>query len=158
MEDGIVLQHIGIVHNDIAEPDRSIVWEDLLSDVVLRDDLRPALEGLEEFSHIWVLFAFQPGRLGAPLAGPGSLTLHPMGRADLPEVGVLATRSPHRPTPIGMTAVPLLGREGATLRVRGLDAANGTPVLDVKPYLTNGDCLPAATAAPWALRLWSEAR
>ncbi len=154
MDDEITLRPIGVVRNEVAEPDRSIVWEELPSEVVLRDELLPALEGLEEFSHIWVLFAFQSERLGPPSAGTGALTLHPMGRADLPEVGVLATRSPRRPTPLGLTAVPLLRRDGTTLHVRGLDAANGTPVLDVKPYLTNGDCLPGASAAPWALRLW----
>jgi len=70
-------------------------------------------------------------------------------------VGILATRSPVRPNPLAMTAVALLGREGRLLRVRGLDACKGTPVLDVKPYLRRGDLVPEATRPPWLEQLWA---
>jgi tRNA (Thr-GGU) A37 N-methylase len=72
----------------------------------------------------------------------------------MPLVGLFATRSPHRPCPIGITAVRLLARQGARLRVEGLDANEGTPVLDIKPYLRRGDLIPEATAPDWLERLW----
>lgn len=62
------------------------------------------------------------------------MKVHPRGRVDIEEVGVFATRSPHRPNPIGLTLVKLLSKKGRTLTVRGLDAYDGTPVLDIKPY------------------------
>jgi len=62
------------------------------------------------------------------------LQAHPLGRVELPAVGVLATRAPTRPNPIGLTLVEIVKREDNILWVRGLDAFNGTPVLDIKPY------------------------
>jgi tRNA (Thr-GGU) A37 N-methylase len=82
------------------------------------------------------------------------LKVHPEGRPELPEVGVLATRSPRRPTPIAMTAVRLLERRGNVLVVRGLDALDATPVLDIKPYLVRGDSIAEATVPDWLQRLW----
>jgi len=148
-ESALVLQPIGVVRNSVAVLDRPINWEDVISTVVVHDTMATALDGLEEFSHLWVLFAFQRERVSDGADARPRLREHPMGRADLPEVGVLATRSPRRPTPLGMTAVRLLAREGPTLRVQGLDAADGTPVLDLKPYLPLGDCIPAAVIAAW---------
>lgn len=144
-----MLQPIGVVRNSVAVLDRSINWEDVISTVVVHDTMATALDGLEEFSHLWVLFAFQRERVNDGGDVWPRLREHPMGRADLPEVGVLATRSPGCPAPLGMTAVRLLAREGPTLRVQGLDAADGTPVLDLKPYLPMGDCIPAAVTAAW---------
>jgi tRNA (Thr-GGU) A37 N-methylase len=72
----------------------------------------------------------------------------------LPLVGVFATRSPKRPNPIAITVVPLLRLEGNVLHVKGLDMADGTPVLDIKPYLTRGDRVEDARVAEWLHRLW----
>jgi tRNA-Thr(GGU) m(6)t(6)A37 methyltransferase TsaA len=109
-----------------------------------------ALEGIEGFSHVWILWWLD--RSGPP---PDDLRVHPERREELPLVGILATRSPVRPNPLAMTAVALLGREGRLLRVRGLDACKGTPVLDVKPYLRRGDLVPEATMPPWLEQLWA---
>jgi tRNA (Thr-GGU) A37 N-methylase len=73
----------------------------------------------------------------------------------LPLVGVFATRSPKRPNPIALTVVPLLRRQGNALVVKRLDMADGTPVLDIKPYLTNGDRIEQARVAGWLRRLWN---
>ena len=69
-------------------------------------------------------------------------------------MGIFATRSPRRPNPITMTVVRLLGCEGNRLRVEGLDACLGTPVLDIKPYLRRGDLHPEATMPAWIEELW----
>lgn len=108
-----------------------------------------ALEGIEGFSHIWVVWWID--RFEDP---PTALRVHPEGRSDMPLVGVFATRSPRRPCPIGLTAVRLVAREGVRLRVEGLDAFEGTLVLDIKPYLRRGDLIPGAGAPDWLERLW----
>lgn len=90
-------------------------------------DLEEGLKDIEGFSHLYVLWAFHRSE-GFELVGvPPS--------DDRPH-GVFATRSPRRPNPIGLTVVELLGREGCRLRVRGVDMLDGTPLLDVKPYLS----------------------
>ncbi|MBI3996646.1 MAG: tRNA (N6-threonylcarbamoyladenosine(37)-N6)-methyltransferase TrmO [Candidatus Omnitrophica bacterium] len=85
------------------------------------------LQGIEDFSHIIVLFWLHQAR-------KPELRIHPKGFKELPKLGFLATRTPHRPNPIGVTVVRLLKRRGSRLRVEGLDAWNGTPVFDIKPY------------------------
>jgi tRNA-Thr(GGU) m(6)t(6)A37 methyltransferase TsaA len=73
-----------------------------------------------------------------------------MGDPALPLLGIFATRTQLRPNPIGVSVVPLLARKGNVLRVRGLDAIDGTPVLDVKPYIPHYDSVPQATIPAWA--------
>ena len=85
------------------------------------------LEGIEGFSHLIVLFWLHQARRP-------ELRIHPKDLKTLSKIGFLATRTPHRPNPIGMTVVRLLKRRGSRLRVEGLDAWEGTPILDVKPY------------------------
>ncbi len=97
-----------------------------------------ALRGLEGFSRIWILFVFHRSEGWKPLVQP------PRG----PRIkrGVLATRSPHRPNPLGLSAVELVAVEGRRLRVRGLDLLDGTPILDLKPYVPYADAFPEARA------------
>ena len=108
-----------------------------------------ALDGIEEFSHIWILWWIDS--YDHP---PTSRHVHPERRLELPLVGLFATRSPHRPCPVGLTAVRLLGRDGNRLVVQGLDAYEGTPILDIKPYLRRGDLIPEATMPGWLETLW----
>ena len=97
-----------------------------------------ALRGLEGFDRVWLLYVFHMNEGWSPMVRP------PRG----PRVkrGVLATRSPHRPCPIGLSAVELVAVEGRTLRVRCVDLLDGTPVLDVKPYVPYADAFPTARA------------
>jgi len=94
----------------------------------LRADLEPGLQDIEGFSHLVVLWVFDRAE------GHELLTRPPLD----PDVhhGVFTTRSPFRPNPIALTVVELLGREGPSLRVRGVDMLDGTPILDIKPYLS----------------------
>jgi tRNA-Thr(GGU) m(6)t(6)A37 methyltransferase TsaA len=92
--------------------------------------LTKALEGLEGFSHVYVLFYMHE----IPAEEARALKVHPKGRTDLPLVGVFATRSAYRPNPVGLTLVQLIERKENVLVVKGLDALDGTPVLDVKPF------------------------
>lgn len=119
------------------------------SEITINAAWSEALDGLEGFSHIWVVWWID--RFDEP---PERLHVHPEGRKDMPLVGLFATRSPHRPCPIGITAVRLLGCKGRRLLVEGLDAFEGTRVLDIKPYLRRGDLIPEAGAPEWLERLW----
>jgi tRNA-Thr(GGU) m(6)t(6)A37 methyltransferase TsaA len=115
-----------------------------------RDDaLRAALKGIEGFSHLWVLYVFHA--TGAESWRP-TVRAPRLGGAQ--KVGVLASRSPHRPNPIGMSVMELLRAdldhpEGPRLEVRGVDLLDGSPVLDVKPYLPYADAVRGARSG-WA--------
>jgi tRNA-Thr(GGU) m(6)t(6)A37 methyltransferase TsaA len=83
------------------------------------------------------------------------MKVHPRGREDMPLLGVFATRTPYRPNPIGLTLVELMKVEGNVLTVRGLDAFDGTPVLDIKPF-DYWDIAEAARVPEWWTRLKEE--
>lgn len=94
----------------------------------IRPEFRLGLTDIEGFSHLIVIWEFDRAEGFSLVGAPPS--------DDRPH-GVFATRSPRRPNPIGLTVVELLSREGAVLRVRGVDMLDGTPILDIKPYLSN---------------------
>lgn len=127
------MKPVGVVRNTVDQPIHD-GWQGLVSEIVVSPELADALHRLEEFSHLVIVFWIDR----APPEKP--LRLHPRGNPDLPLMGVFATRSPVRPNPIGITDVELLEVKGNVLRVRGLDALNGTPVLDIKPYLPPAYC------------------
>jgi len=143
----VSLRPIGVVRNNVFQPMME-GWEDIRSDLIFRDDLMPALDGVDQYSHIIVVFAFH-----LVPDDERVLRLHPGGDPALPEQGVLATRSQRRPNPVGVAIVPLLRRRRNVLRVAGLDAVDGTPVLDIKPYLPPYDSVPDARLPEWATRL-----
>lgn len=91
-------------------------------------ELEDGLKDIEGFSHLFVIWVFHRAH-GCELVGTPPSDDRPHG--------VFATRSPRRPNPIGLTVVELLGRDRRRLRVRGVDMLDGTPVLDIKPYLSN---------------------
>jgi tRNA-Thr(GGU) m(6)t(6)A37 methyltransferase TsaA len=100
------------------------------SEIVILPEFAAALDGVTEYSHLYVLFWLHE----ITDEKRQTLKVHPRGRNDLPLVGVFAVRTNLRPNPIGLTVVELLKVEGNILTVRGLDAFNDTPVIDIKPY------------------------
>jgi len=141
----MTVKAIGTVRNDVKQaPGAGYEWEKVVSDIVVDSSLSEALDGLEEFSHIIVLYWMHQ-------AGTGRVPnkVHPRGKQELPLVGLFATRSPHRPNPIGKATVRLLQRRGNTLKVEGLDAIDGTPVIDIKPYIPGYDAPTDAKVPPW---------
>jgi tRNA-Thr(GGU) m(6)t(6)A37 methyltransferase TsaA len=117
---------IGRVQNEFDEPASSDLLRAAVSRIVLDPPLAEGLTGLEPGAQVMVVFVFHR-------ATGYELLQHPRGDLARPKRGVFALRSPHRPNPIGVTVAELLGAEGNVLVVRGLDAINGTPVLDIKP-------------------------
>lgn len=95
------------------------------------------IQDLDGFERLWLVFAFHLSEGWASSVKP------PRGG---PKRGVLATRSPHRPNAIGLSAVELVAIEGRTLHLRGVDLLDGTPVLDIKPYVPYADAFPDARA------------
>ncbi len=148
-QNSINLAPIGRVINDIEYPSH-VKWETITSEVVIAPQLVEALDGIDGFSHIVIIFYLDK----VDEDRHSLLKVHPENKEELPLVGVFATRSPVRPNPIGITAVKLLEREENVLKVLGLDAYDGTPVLDVKPYLRRGDLVKEATMPDWLLSLW----
>jgi tRNA (adenine37-N6)-methyltransferase len=117
---------------------RAAVEDDTWGDVVSRIELDTgvveptATRGLGDFSHVEVVYLFDR-------VDPASVCIgarHPRGRRDWPEVGILAQRAKDRPNRIGTTVCELVSAAGRSIEVLGLDAIDGTPVLDVKPYMT----------------------
>ena len=136
---------IGVVKNGVSETPKRPHWQrDTFSELIIDPKWEAGLEGLEEFSHIIVLFLFDRVKQEEV-----QLKVHPMHREDLPVTGLFATRTPNRPNPIGETVVPVIERNGNILRVKGLDALDGTPILDIKPYLRSGDLIPDASEPSW---------
>ena len=103
-----------------------------------------ALRGIEDFSHLWLIWAFD--RTERETWSP---TVRPPRLGGNRRVGVFATRSPYRPNPVGLSCVRLVGvkqgSEGTVLKVAGADLVNGTPIYDIKPYLPYADCRTDAT-------------
>jgi tRNA-Thr(GGU) m(6)t(6)A37 methyltransferase TsaA len=140
----------------MSAPRQGTLSKGVLSQIVLFDDprLEHALDGIEAWSHLWVLFWFDRDPHFSPKVQP------PRSARRL---GVFATRSPHRPNPIGLTAARLVRREGKTLWLDGLDLLDDTGVLDLKPYVPYADRLEDANqgwlevegAGAWELG-WSE--
>jgi tRNA-Thr(GGU) m(6)t(6)A37 methyltransferase TsaA len=100
----------------------------LVSRIVLRKDLVKALDGVAEFSHVIIIYWMHK------ISNAERKSVHGGGRREMPPVGVFACRGPIRPNPIGLTVVELVKHEENVLWVRGLDALDSTPVLDIKPY------------------------
>ena len=132
------------MHTEFKErgqaPRQGAVMPDSQGTAIIHDEFADGLADIEGFSHIWVLFlADRTEGYSLDVTPPGESRPH----------GLFATRTPNRPNPIGMTLVELAEREGNVLHVRGVDMLDGTPILDIKPYLANIDSRPD-TRAGWA--------
>lgn len=147
MEEGRTLKVIARIHTDFPTkfgiPRQSGLVEELVGEVTFEPTYRQpeALMGLEEYSHLWLLWDFsQVQREG------WTATVHPPRLGGKEKRGVFATRSPFRPNPIGLSCVKLLkviteGEDAPKLLVAGADLMDGTPIYDIKPYLPYADCI-----------------
>ena len=141
-----VFHPIGRVSNEVKEPIHE-GWEEIDSRLIIKPELAEGLDGVEGFSHLLIIFWLDR----VPPEKREVRRLHPRDRQDLPLVGVFATRTQYRPNPIGVSVVRLIRRRGNVLEVRGLDAIDGTPILDLKPYLPHYDAV-QARLPEWAVR------
>ncbi len=163
----INLKPVGVVRSDIGEPSLVARSGDLdwkhedqtpshsdknVSEIIIYPEYEDLLDGIDDFSHMLVLYWAHK----VDAAGRSFTRVHPIGRKDLPLVGVFASCSPARPNPILAIAVKLLKRNGPTLRVAGLDAVDGSPVLDIKPYLPSYYSVKDARLSAWMNQILDE--
>lgn len=149
----ITLKPIGRVRNSIRCFKRE-GWESVISEIIIDPQYREALEGIEDYSHILVLFWISRLRP----AQRKIKKIHPKSRPDLPLVGIFATRTQYRPNPIGLTLVKLISRKENVLKVKGLDALQGTPVIDIKPISPQKEFLRKYRVPNWYDKLWRKPR
>lgn len=147
----ITTQVIARMHSDFATkfgiPRQSGLVEELQSAIVFEPEFRnaDALRGIEEFSHLWIIWQFSEA-----VRQRWSPTVRPPRLGGNTRMGVFATRSPFRPNNLGLSCVRLLGVEhtskyGTVLHVGGADLMDGTPIFDIKPYIPYSDCKPEAS-------------
>jgi tRNA-Thr(GGU) m(6)t(6)A37 methyltransferase TsaA len=149
----VTLDPIGIVHSPIHEP-----LDDVWGGLTARIELDPSrfsadsLVGLDAFSHVEIVFVFD--RVADDEIHLGAR--HPRGRTDWPKIGIFAQRGKNRPNRIGITICRLLSVHDLTIEVEGLDAIDGTPVLDIKPYLREFAPRGEIHQPGWATELMSQ--
>ena len=125
----IVMKPIGYVQNDI-ENKKDVSWGNDVSTIMLNEEYYSGLYGLEDFSHVTILYYLDQ----AIFDRTKHLQRRPQNRDDMPLVGIFSQRGKDRPNQIGMTSVQIVSVTDQCLTVKGLDAIDGTPVLDIKPY------------------------
>ncbi len=156
----MMLRSVGFVKSPLKEPSLAaahgdLSWRgrveraaeewDIVSEIVIDAAFTGILDGVDEFSHVLVLYWAHL----VSEAGRSIMKAHPMGRKDLPLVGIFTTCSPARPNPICATVVKLLEHNGNLLTVKGLDAVDGSPVLDIKPYNPSYYPVGEVRISPW---------
>lgn len=152
MSDELLLKPIGILRSCYPDKFGTPRQPGLVPQATAELEIRPefqgefALEGLQEFSHVWLIFGFHRNTNGSKYRPK----VHPP-RLEGKSIGVFATRSPHRPNPLGLSLVKLEKVEGRRLWLSGIDMIDGTPIYDVKPYLPEVESRPGATAG-WSDR------
>ena len=125
----IVMKPISFVRNEVINK-KDVSWGNDSSLIVLEEQYKSGLKGLEDFSHAIILFYLDK----AKYEKEKHLQRRPQNRDDMPLIGIFSQRGKDRPNQIGMTSVEIVSVSDDTLVVKGLDAVDGTPVLDIKPY------------------------
>jgi tRNA-Thr(GGU) m(6)t(6)A37 methyltransferase TsaA len=166
-ESGITLRQVGVVKSPLKEPtvaagsgdvswkmraERAAEERNVVSEIAIDAAFTGILDGIEDFSHILVLYWAHR----VPEEGRSIIKAHPMGRKDLPLVGIFATCSPARPNPLCAIVVRLIEHSGNCLKVEGLDAVDGSPVIDIKPYNPSYYHVGAAKIPAWLKQIHRE--
>jgi len=171
MPDSITLRPVGIIRNKVREPFLSAGDGDIemrggidavradireshqdISEIIINKGIMDILDGIEEYSHLVVLYWAHR----VPDQSRLLTRVHPMGRKDYPLAGIFATCSPVRPNPVLMTVVQLRGRRENVLQVSGLDAVDGSPIIDIKPYIKESYSQSEVIVPEWMERLCQE--
>jgi tRNA-Thr(GGU) m(6)t(6)A37 methyltransferase TsaA len=136
---------IGVVRNAIKEPGRRSDLQEITSDVVLYPEYAEGLDNLDKYSHAIVIYEFHIDNK----PGPKPMKQHSHNQESLPLVGIFALRGSNRPNRIGLCMTKIVKIEGGKMTVTGLDAIDGSPVIDIKPYIPRIDSVADAKIAPW---------
>ena len=142
------IEPVGVVRSPVTEA-LDERWGDVVAEIHLLPQLAPGLKGIEQWSHVMVVYSMHEASFDLA----SDLVHRPRGRADMPELGVFAQRERVRPNGIGVSAAEIVGVADNVLTVRRLDAIDGTPVLDIKPWAEVYDNVAGALTPIWFLRL-----
>lgn len=144
----IEFNSIGIVSN-LVENKKDTSWGNDVSQIVIDEQYEQGLIGLSEFSHLIVVYYLDKANFNIEK----HLIRRPQSREDMPMVGILSQRAKDRPNPIGITSVEIVAVNKNIVTVKGLDAINNTPVLDIKPYYPMYDSRVNTVIPEWVERL-----
>ncbi len=139
---------IAMVSNEV-ENKKDILWGNDVSAIILEPEYAGGLKGLEDFTHAIIIYFLDKANFDISK----HLQRRPQNRKDMPSVGIFSQRGKDRPNQIGVTAVQIVSVSENSLIVKGFDAINGTPVLDIKPYYPVYDCKCDAEIPEWVNRL-----
>lgn len=139
---------IGTVRN-LIQNKKDKGWGNDVSQIIIDEQYQNGLIGLSEFSHLIVVYFLDKASFNME----EHLIRRPQNRDDMPMVGILSQRAKDRPNPIGITAVEVVTVEKNIITVKGLDAIDSTPILDIKPYYPMYDCKENAVVPDWVQRL-----
>ena len=148
MSNSYEISAVGIVRSSRSEPDDDS-WDEETSHIEMVDpfDSR-SLMGLKSFSHCIVVYVFDNA-----VWDESKMSRHPRGNKDWPEVGIFSQRAKDRPNRLGVTVCRILEVSGSTLRLAGLDAIDGTPVVDIKPWMAEFGPRGDVTQPSWSTEL-----
>lgn len=130
----IIMHPIGYVKNNVKSK-KDTSWGENVSTIILSEKYYTGLKGIEDFSHAIIIYYLDQ----AVYESEKHLQRRPQNREDMPLVGIFSQRGKDRPNKIGTTSVQIVSADDKSLEVRGLDAIDGTPVLDIKPYYPSYD-------------------
>ncbi|MFV0394270.1 MAG: tRNA (N6-threonylcarbamoyladenosine(37)-N6)-methyltransferase TrmO [Coprobacillaceae bacterium] len=135
---------IGYVKNEIRRR-KDEAWGKEISDIIIDIDLQDGMHGLEDFSHAVIIYHLNQ----ANFKKEDHLQRRPQNRKDMPKDGIFSQRAKNRPNQLGMTTVEICRITDNILTVKGLDAIDGTPILDIKPYYPQYDCKENVKVPSW---------
>jgi tRNA-Thr(GGU) m(6)t(6)A37 methyltransferase TsaA len=141
----INLKPIGYAKNNVKEP-RFGNFDNEITEIVLDEKFTDALTGIDEYSHIIIVFWMDKIKTQV-------ITHRPQGNPEVPIVGIFSCRCPPRPNPIAQTTVKLVGHEKNIIKVKGLDILDGSPIIDIKPYWPQYDKVEEGIIPDWVYKL-----
>ena len=145
-KNGIIrIKPLGYARNSIKKPTLP-GWKDIISEIVVDKKYAKGLDGIEDYSHIIVVYWMDKEK-------ECHLKHYPQGRKDVPYVGIFACRCPQRPNPIGISTTEIISIKDNTIKVKGLDVIDNTPILDIKPYTQQYDSALNAKVPEWVNKL-----
>lgn len=151
MNDQFIVKPVGVVRSSRSQPDDDY-WDAETATIELLEPFgERAVAGLETFSHCIVLYVFDRASWDE-----SRMSRRPRGNPDWPEVGIFAQRAKDRPNQLGVTVCRILSVEGKSLRVAGLDAIDGTPVVDIKPWMVEFGPRGEVSQPEWASELMKD--
>lgn len=138
------VSEIGVVSSPVKDG-VDTQWGEVTSEIQIQQQFKGSLKGLETFSHAIIVFYMHRSTFNLET----DLQRKPQGRDDMPSIGIFSQRAKHRPNPIGITVVAIVSVNDDSLKVKGLDAIDGSPVLDIKPYYPVFDLKEEALTPKW---------